>query len=244
MKVALCLYGQPRDAHIKSNDIIKNVILPNQCDVFFHAWYDSADLRLNKMTPGHESRILSQNVDQFLLDIYSPKKFILEPQRQFFHKNFEMTEDCVAAAYPWSSKYDRDSFVKDRARCTHSMWYSVMMSLTQKELYSQEKNFTYDCVILSRFDVAPTSKVEVKDYNLKKLITRNHPYPRGEISDWFMFSCNDNMNAIASNFQFLNSHYQKIANSKNTIWTNEAFLREQTAMCGIQNELGDFNVTF
>lgn len=244
MKTALCLYGQPRDAHQKMNDIRERVIIPNECDVFFHAWYSDDDLSLKKMTPGHEGRRLVHGIDKHLLNEYQPKSWSFEKQRKFFHKNFTMTEDCIEIAYPWSKGYDRQEFVKDRAICTQSMWYSVMMSLLTKELYSQQNDFTYDCVILSRFDVAPTKIIHVADYDLTKLVTRNHPYPREEISDWFIFSNNDNMNAIGATFHSLGRHYERISENDNKVWVNEAFLREQAKLHGLQNSTGDFDVTF
>ncbi len=244
MKVALCLYGQPRDAHTKVGPLHECVIQPNSCDVFFHAWYDSRNLSIDKMTPGHESRHLHPGTDSFLVNAYRPKSYSIEPQKKFHHKDFTATEENVEACWPYSRKYDRENFIKHKSSCVHSMWYSVMQSLLAKDLYSNSNGFVYDAVILSRFDVSPTSKINIADYNLSSLVTRSQAYPRNEVSDWFMFSNNSNMNIVGSTFFKLEHLYNKIMSSNTKIWTNEAFLRDNLEAHSIPVQRGNFDVTF
>ena len=244
MRTALCLYGQPRDAAGVAFRIDANVIKPNNCDVFFHAWYDPSDLSIKKMTPGHEHRQHIRQLDDIIISLYQPKTREIETPRKFHHKDFRASDENIEACWPWSKCYDRETFVKDRATCAHSMWYSVMKSLLLKDLYSQQEGFTYDAVILSRFDVAPTQAVRVSDYDLTKLWTRNCVYPRGEVSDWFMLGNNEVMNVVAGTYLNVERHYKTIQSTGNRIWTNEAFLREQLASFGVKNELGSFDVTF
>lgn len=244
MKSALCLYGQPRDAHAKFGQIVESVIRPNNCDVFFHAWYDPNNLSINKMTPGHENRIIHHGMDQFLIENYRPKSYILEKQRKFHHKNFTASDENVEACWDYGKSYDRESFTHHISKCMHSMWYSIMQSILLKELYSQEQGFEYDSVFLMRFDVSPDRPVHASNYDLSKLITRNHDYPRNEVSDWFMLSNNDNMNIVGSTFNMINSLYKKIQTSQVKIWTNEAFLRDNLKTNEIDIHVEDFNVTF
>ena len=56
MKVALCLSGQARNATAMAPLIIKNIIEPNNADVFFHTWYDEDDLNMHRLVPGQENR--------------------------------------------------------------------------------------------------------------------------------------------------------------------------------------------
>lgn len=244
MKIALCLYGQPRDAHVKSSQIIENVIKSNNCDVFFHAWYDEKDLSLHKMTPGHENRSLLSGINQHLIDVYKPKLFHIDPQKKFYHKNFLATEENIEACWPWCRGYDKQEFIENKVQAIHSMWYSIMSSIRLKEEYSHCNNFIYDCVILSRFDVCPDKKIDVSQYDLKNIITRNYDYPRNEVSDWFLFSNNSNMNIIGSIFYYLDYHYKTIMNSQQKIWTNEAFIRDHISLFDIKNVKGNFDVTF
>lgn len=244
MKIALCLYGQPRNAHIKFQSIYEKIILPNNADVFFHTWYDKEDLQIKKMTPGHEHRSLSSEINYFLLNQYKPKSYIIEKQRRFYHRDFSITEENFSICYPWAAGYDRNSFVKDRGVCTHSMWYSIMQSISLKELYSHENEFTYDCVILSRFDVEPDRTINVNDYNLSTVITRSFDYPRNEVSDWFLITNNDNINCIGSTFNLLNVFHNNIQKSNVKIWNNESFLRECLKLYCIKESKGNFDVVF
>lgn len=244
MKTALCFYGQPRDAQIKSHQIIENVVKPNNCDIFFHSWYDSNDLSLHKMTPGHENRQLATGINSHLVDVYKPKLHQIEPQKKFYHKNFSATEENIEACWPWSRGYNQKEFIENKTKAIHSMWYSIMTVMRLKEEYSHDNNFTYDCVILSRFDVCPDRKVDVSQYDLRNIITRNYDYPRGEVSDWFLVSCNSNMNILGSIFYYIDRHYQTIKDSQEKVWTNEAFIREHIKIFNIKNTKGDFDVTF
>lgn len=244
MKTALCLYGQPRDAQVKSRQIIDNVVNPNNCDVFFHTWYDNNDLSLHKMTPGHENRQLSPSINNYLVAAYQPKIFQVDAQKKFYHKNFTATEENIEACWGWSRGYDRKEFIENKTSAIHSMWYSIMSSIRLKEEYSHANNFVYDCVILSRFDVCPDSKVDVSQYDLKNIITRNYDYPRDEVSDWFLFSSNSNMNILGSIFYYIDYHYQNIKDSPQKIWTNEAFIREHIKIFNIKSAKGNFDVTF
>jgi hypothetical protein len=244
MKTALCLYGQPRDAHSKFGQIYENVIAPNDCDVFFHTWYDNTKLGIDKMTPGHENRTILQGMDQFLINSYKPKSCAIEPQIEFFHKNFSASDENIEACWPYSRAYDQDQFIKHKSKAVHSMWYSINRSIMMKDLYSHQNNFTYDAVILSRFDVCPTSPVRASDYDLTKVIVRDYQYPRREVSDWFLISNDVNMNVVGGVFFSLERLYTRIKNSTSDIWTNEAFLREQLDLNGIDVTRGKFEITF
>jgi len=244
MKTALCLYGQPRDAQAKALQIIENIVKPNDCDVFFHTWYDGGDLSLHKMTPGHENRSLTPDINNYLVDVYRPKLFQVDTQKNFFHKNFSATEENIEACWPWCRGYDQREFIENKTRAIHSMWYSIMSAIRLKEEYSHAKGFVYDCVVLSRFDVCPDRKVDVSQYDLKDIVTRNYDYPRDEVSDWFLFSSNSNMNILGSIFYYIDYHYQNIKDSPQKIWTNEAFIREHIKIFNIKNSKGNFDVTF
>jgi hypothetical protein len=223
---------------------MENVVIPNQCDVFFHAWYDPQDLSMRKMTPGHEGRILHAGIDQFIIENYKPKSHIIEKQRQFHHRNFHISDENFDAVYPWSGKYDKQKFIQDRGICTHSMWYSIMQSLLLKDLYSHENEFEYDCVIVSRFDVSPTEKVIVRDYDVSNIVTRSQLYPRDEICDWFFFTNNENSNVIGNTFNLLKKFHRKIQDSDTKIWNNESFLRESVKLHNLSVTRGNFDVQF
>ena len=122
------------------------------------------------------------------------------------------------------------------------MWYSVHKSIELKEEYSNKNNFEYDCVIVMRFDVAPTSVVDVSKYDLCCFHTHDER-PRGEISDWFMFSNNSNINIAGSTFYSLDHHVKNMI-IENKITTNEGFLREQLSAFNIATKNSKIEITF
>lgn len=244
MRTALCLYGQPRDFNSNWHFIENNIIVPNNADVFFHTWYDPLNVHINKMTPGHEHRCLSLNLENILPEKTKSKKFIIEKQKSFYAKQVKVSEENIEACWPWSKKYDRQQFINDRVKAHYSMWYSINQAITLKELYAQENNFEYDCVVLSRFDVSPKNQLILSNYNLSNVITPDLGHPRGEVCDWFLFSNNININIIASVFYNIDFHRNNII-SNNGIWTNEAYLRDQLNIFNINVEKkSSINITF
>lgn len=126
MKTALCMYGKiggrtGKDGLGKSIDFVKcfesikkHIIDINNCDVFMHNW-----------NPEHMIR---------LLDLYKPKKFIIEPQIKF----------KTTLKYPTEK---RDEFI------CKSRWYSHKKVLEIKNLYEESYGFKYDWVMVCRYDL-------------------------------------------------------------------------------------------
>lgn len=122
MKVALCLYGLvggmvgkdgkggSLDGSIAFEHYKKHVLDKNDVDVFVHTW--------------------SVESKDSVLNLYKPKSYLIEPQRDF--------------------GIDRKKYMF-RA---HSRWYSTKESVRLKREYESNNGFTYDCVMLGRFDVA------------------------------------------------------------------------------------------
>ena len=86
MKIAVLLFGQPRDAINCSKSIVNNIINPNNADVFFHMWYDENDLYMEKGEKDRSECNLNKGLDQKLVEIYNPKAYCIEPQK-FKHFN-------------------------------------------------------------------------------------------------------------------------------------------------------------
>jgi len=243
MRVALCLYGQPRNFSQNWDFIQSNIINPNNADVFFHTWYDENNLAFNKMTPGHESRSAESGLMSRLPQITNAKDFIMEKQIEFYRKDVYCSEENFQSCWPWADIYDRDTFIRDRVFSHYSMWYSINKSLLLKELYSQKNGFVYDCVMLLRFDVSPKIEVKAESFDLTKIISGYQILPREEVNDWFVISNNINSNIISSVFYSLDYHRDNII-KKGGIWTNEAYLRDQIGLYGLSVDYHDLNVTF
>ena len=134
MKIALCLQGLSTGKNDKGNpvsfaesfkSIQNNIINLNNADVFIHTWN----------TDPHSSKII--------LEEYKPIKSLFQSQIFFdlpIHLKHLFPEDAVGNLNPM--KYHS---IKSR-------WYSQMKSIELKEQYEKENNFTYDFVMISRFD--------------------------------------------------------------------------------------------
>ena len=243
MRIALCLYGQPRNFLLNWPHFQNNIINGNNVDVFFHSWYDPNDRNIRKMTPGFENFNLGESLDTIIPSLTNSKKFILETQRSFNDKFVYATEENIEECWSYSKGYDREKFIRDRVKSGYSMWYSINQSLLLKETYAQDNKFEYDCVIISRFDVSPRVKIDFNSIDLSKLISGYKELPRGEINDWFMIANNVNSNIISSVFYSIDFHRNKIVEKKG-VWTNEAYLRDHLNLFGVEVVHRDFEISF
>ena len=244
MRIALCFYGQPRNFSTNWSYFKSNIIDGNSVDVFFHTWYDPQHRGINKMTPGFENLLLDESLENVMPSIIEPKKFIIEKQKKFDNKFIPATEENIEECWSYAKQYTREEFIRDRVKAHYSMWYSINQSILLKELYAQENNFEYDCVIVSRFDVSPKIKIDFNSLDLSKVISGYKELPRGEVNDWFMITNNINSNILASVFYSIDFHRNRII-EKGGIWTNEAYLRDQLNLFSIEVlHREDFQITF
>jgi hypothetical protein len=243
MRIALCLYGQPRNFLQNWDHFRNNIIDGNAVDVFFHSWYDPNDRNIHKMTPGFENFSLNESLDSLMPSIINPKKFIIERQREFNNKFIPATDENINECWSYSKIYDREEFIRDRVKSEYSMWYSINQSLLLKETYSQENKFEYDCVIISRFDVSPKVKIDFNLIDLTKFTSGYKELPRSEINDWFMIVNNINSNIISSVFYTIDFHRNKILENRG-IWVNEAYLRDHMDLFGVEVVHRNFEITF
>ena len=244
MRIALCFYGQPRKFSINWPHFKSNIIDGNSVDVFFHTWYDSENRGINKMTPGFENMLLDESLENIMPSMLSPKRFIIEKQKQFNDKLIPVTDENIDECWSYAKQYNREDFIKYTVKSHYSMWYSINQSLLLKELYAQENNFEYDCVILSRFDISPKNVIDFNSLDLSKLVSGYKELPRGEVNDWFMITNNINSNILASIFYSIDFHRNRLL-SEGKIWTNEAYLRDQLDLFGIKVlHREDFQITF
>lgn len=119
MKVALCLMGivgaveekyglgQSIDYRIGHHFIKKHILDKNDVDVFIHSW--------------------STEFKDELVDIYKPKKYLIEQQIDFGERSL-------------------------RFQSLKSRWYSNKQVVELKSEYEKENNFKYDFVMIYRLD--------------------------------------------------------------------------------------------
>ena len=169
MKIALCLSGllgglngrngigkkiDPRNAFYWYN---KNIIAENNVDVFFHTWDDE----------GYD-----------LVKLYNPKKHMIENQIDFSQINYKFYKsksyhDLYLKEERLSKKYifktNEIKSLKESIYRSNSKWYSVYKAIKQKKEFEITHKFKYDYVIISRFDIALTKKIEFNKLQKNRL---------------------------------------------------------------------------
>jgi hypothetical protein len=166
MKVALCISGQPRNVQYTYPYIYENLIEPNNADVFIHSWISEDIVGKPFINSGNfiASNIIPQNIDQIILDLYNPKKYIFEPQKYFD-----------------GSRYEERKYPGIKPENSISQRYSVFESINLALPYQ------YDCIIRIRFDWGIQIPVEVVDFELSALNCPDDSPHDNSINDQFGF---------------------------------------------------------
>jgi hypothetical protein len=178
MKIAVCFYGNVGvfysnkkqykmdgdiDYRIGYEHWKKYVFDVNDVDVFIHSWSV-------KYTDG-------------LVDLYKPKKYLIEEQKKFNAK--------------WT-----DSIGEMRKEFQCSRWYSVKESMRLKREYEKENNIEYDLVVSSRTDWAWLTEIDFslfEDTSLFYSPANDNFMPHNpRLDDWIFFSNSKNMDKFSN----------------------------------------------
>ena len=179
MKIALCLHGLVGSIKGKNYELLggsdivlqkayehnKQFIMCNDVDIFVHSW--------------------STECADVIVKLYSPKKHIIEPQKQFK-----------------SPKYIHATH--DRAFAHVSRWFSFKRVVELKSLYEHEHNFIYDLVLVQRFDLCWNVPVEFNAMDTDKItvgksqLNTNHEWQ----DQWFVANSN-NINRFATLYDMI-----------------------------------------
>jgi hypothetical protein len=207
MKVALCLSGQPRQALETYSYIFKNIIEPNNADVFIHMHYDKNNLFMEKSHADSGNCILEKDIDKKIIELYKPIRYLIEAPRNFKKSNLKLDEKRLLRSKNmnshknWSDKENTEYTIKQ----VMSMYYSIYKCNELKELYSNETDIIYDYVIRIRFDLKIMTPIICINLNPNILYYIEIGQPDEMISDWLNIGSNAIMNIYAS--QYLNIEY-------------------------------------
>lgn len=176
MRIAICFFGLVGgksgkngtggsiDAKVAQEYYKKHIFdINDNVDVFIHSW--------------------STDKKNELLEMYSPKKYIIEPQKLFFdsilHPKLWLPIFITVAKVKtiiklFLSKFFKSDIYKkmmltkyEEAFRAYSKWYSVKKVLELKREYEDERGFTYDAVMMTRFDVGFFSDLNFKKYDME-----------------------------------------------------------------------------
>jgi hypothetical protein len=183
MKVALCLSGQARFLETCYYESMKpNLIDDLNPDVFIHTWDTSTMVGQHFKSGGGGimGDKIPSNLMETVVNLYQPKKYIIEPQKYF-------ESDKWSSRLMWGIKSDH--------LC--SMFYSIHESNKLKKQYEYENNFIYDWVIRIRFDMAiPSGPLNLNELN------NNHL--------WVATGCFDNVNGYLDSLGYSSSQIMDI----------------------------------
>lgn len=217
MKVAICISGQPRAIRSGYESIYRNLIAPNNADVFFHTWYDKDSVGKRFRNDSYPDLYAEPNTEELLIELYKPKAFKIEKQKKFKNRNWDVSNTIKVCLNHLSSDY-----VIDMMYC---MWYSIYQSNLVKELYRLENDIDYSYVIRCRFDAGISNPIVCSNFDSNTLwVSRPFDPKYLSLDDWFAFGSNDILNIYSSAFNFMDFFRKKTTNSHQGIWTNESLV--------------------
>ncbi|HRI32891.1 MAG TPA: hypothetical protein PLD02_03990 [Saprospiraceae bacterium] len=218
MKIAVCLSGQPRFLRHFAPSIIKNLILPNNADVFIHSWYSEEATKIPvRSGVGWADISLERDSDKLLLEIYKPIDAIIEPQIDFPLWNIDHLPTRNMGYGGGSEKSENgDYFVK----AFQSMWYGIMRSQLLRKQYSLINKFQYDYVVRCRLDCQIHTPILFSNLDVNKLHHCHLSDDQKLIHDWFNIGSEKTMDIMASMYWKLKSFYDN-----SCIWCNEYWLK-------------------
>lgn len=200
MKVAVCLSGQPRKSLDTYSNIYNYIIKPNNADVFIHMNYDNENTYIEKSHMDNGVCHIESNLDKKLIELYKPKKHLVELPRDFKKPNIQIPEKRIEniqtmnSHKKWSSTTAKTHFIKQMT----SMYYSIYKSNELKELYANETGIVYDYVIRLRFDFLPEQPLLCSKLDPTYIHYVEIGQPDNLISDWMNIGSNAVMNVYSS----------------------------------------------
>jgi len=209
MKVALCLSGQPRNALHTFPHIYNNIIKPNNADVFMHLNFDNNNRYILKSHKNNGNCISEENLDKKLIELYKPKSFLVEKQKNFNNSHIKICDKRLSNIMKMNKHNNKLEARDHDLLCVYSMFYGIYKANELKELFSLEKDIHYDYVIRLRYDALPLNEIICNQYDPNYIYYVNNNQPDNIISDWFNMGSNAVMNCYSSiflNFEYINQY--------------------------------------
>ena len=168
MKVAWCLYGQPRDYEEGYKNIINYITNEKvECDFFFHAWYNNNNIisqspwakeRNNRLKKSNNIIITNETIND-VIKLYKPKKYCTENERLF--------------SFNESSILYNQTLNKDNINNCLSCLYSTESSIQILNTYIKDTNTNYDIIFISRFDFLKPINIKLNSINKNNIYASN-----------------------------------------------------------------------
>jgi hypothetical protein len=213
MKIAVCMYGQPRD-YRHGNDCLKNLIQTNpdnRYEFFFHCWIDdNIKYECSPWSKSDEKMLYIKNQNEVkneLLELYHPISHV-------FEKPLDKTSPDIIAEFDHIEKskaYSNGSTLHKTN--TFNVFSQICSRGKVRDLfyeYIKTSNAQYDAVITTRFDGWDFPRdLKIPNIEKNKLYVSSIHQPRYIIPDNFLIMgvdvytkvCNlyENMKRIINN---------------------------------------------
>lgn len=210
MKIALCMTGQPRHFKKGYESIKKHIIDVNQnIDIFLHAWFDEENIgsgynntSRTLQVDGYDNDIITRDLPKQLLDLYHPKKYIIEKQI-----------DC--------NQFIKDDYSKRGNLTNPFASFSQYLSF-EKSIQLKNDFGKYDMVFKCRYDAYLENNIILINYDKKYVYFPDDVKDDSvvKISDVIYFGNNDTMDNISSCYQYFDYYWRKY----NLHWCNHELL--------------------
>lgn len=167
MKIAISISGQPRNFKESYNSLKKHFLDKYDCDIYFHSW-KTLNFESTNFGGGNHKYNLDENSYTELIELYNPKKYILEQPIVFEASNYK----CPIWRQPLNN--------------TLSMFYSIYKSFQLIE----DK---YDYIIRTRFDInysyfdlsLPEKGINIPEWNTDHRVKHRGFYDVFALGDYF-----------------------------------------------------------
>jgi hypothetical protein len=195
MKIAVCLSGQPRSVKYTIPSISKYFTSSDYTvDFFCHSWdYNTWKYKGNTIVHTSDEKITIDELYSDLLKL-SPKQVLIE------------SKEKLPSEGPW-----------------HSLFYSMMMANNLKKQYEISKNFRYDIVVKTRYDLiySPLRVFVPETLKDKHDILTTHAdrmkleYNKINVSDVFFYGSSGAMDIVTDAYRYVKQLYKKLDDYEN-----------------------------
>lgn len=239
VKIALCFSGQPRFVEEVYPFIKQNVISNYDVDIFAHLWFD--DDLCNKPykyggTGNWKNQRIPKNIINIFKDLYSPKKFVVEPSKTFLVSKLSNDYDETLKRYKSGAinNPEEPNYPIRDVNNIFSYYYSLNQVCLLKKCYEYENDFKYDYVIWIRTDSQVHSKIDYSTFDKSTVYyTGINNQPDGMICDWINFGGSEVMDAFMGNFLLIDKCIDMCKEQTNGAWCSELIHTQMLKMCSI-----------
>lgn len=167
MKIALCLFGQPRNYKNGFKSLQTNIFLKYEVNIFAHVWWakQSVGQTYDSSPWAPNTYKIEQDLDEKIISLYKfsdiefQSPMIFKPTRKY---NVKADHDKVF-----------DSL--------NSRFYSLNKSLLLAKKYEKQYNIDFDFLILTRYDIHINSLPELSSLLPSKIYVSNMHQDRTDI---------------------------------------------------------------